>query len=117
MPKRYPAEFRRRALELVRAGRSVKDVARLLEVSDQTIYSWRRQEQIDRGELADVHVGTGDDRLAHARGAVHGHRRVGRGALDRARVGRAPGAHREVAQDRAARNEARTCAEGQASQS
>ena len=52
MPKRYPAEFRRRALELVRAGRSVKDVARLLEVSDQTIYSWRRQDQIDRGEVA-----------------------------------------------------------------
>jgi transposase len=27
-------------------------VARLLEVSDQSIYSWRRQERIDRGELA-----------------------------------------------------------------
>jgi transposase len=26
----------------------------LLEVSDQTIYSWRRQEQIDRGEPAGV---------------------------------------------------------------
>ena len=52
MPKRYPAEFRRRALELVRVGRSVKDVARLLEVSDQTVYTWRRQDQIDRGEVA-----------------------------------------------------------------
>ncbi len=45
----YPAEFRRRALDLVAAGKSVAEVA--LEVSDQSIYSWRRQEQIDRGEL------------------------------------------------------------------
>ena len=47
----YPAEFRRRALDLVAAGKTVAEVARLLEVSDQSIYSWRRQEQIDRGEL------------------------------------------------------------------
>ena len=49
--KGYPAEFRRRALDLVAAGKTVAEVARLLEVSDQSIYSWRRQEQIDRGEL------------------------------------------------------------------
>ena len=47
----YPAEFRRRALDLVAAGRSVAEVARLLEVSDQSIDSRRRQEQIDKGEL------------------------------------------------------------------
>jgi Transposase len=29
----------------------VREVARLLEVSDQSIYTWRRQELIDRGEL------------------------------------------------------------------
>jgi transposase-like protein len=29
----------------------VREVARLLEVSDQSIYTWRRQEQIDSGEL------------------------------------------------------------------
>jgi transposase-like protein len=49
--KGYPAEFRRRALDLVAAGRPVREVARLLEVSDQSIYSWRRQGQIDRGDL------------------------------------------------------------------
>src|SRR2546429_1064487 len=49
--KGYPAEFRRRALDLVAAGKTVAEVARLLEVSDQSIYSWRRQELIDRGEL------------------------------------------------------------------
>jgi len=47
----YPAEFRRRALDLVAAGKTVAEVARMLEVSDPSIYSWRRQEQIDRGEL------------------------------------------------------------------
>jgi transposase-like protein len=36
---------------LVAAGKTVAEVARLLEVSDQSIYAWRRQEQIDRGEL------------------------------------------------------------------
>ena len=49
--KGYPAEFRRRALDLVAAGKTVAEVARLLEVSDQSVYSWRRQEQIDQGEL------------------------------------------------------------------
>ena len=47
--KGYPAEFRRRALDLVAAGKTVAEVARLLEVSDQSIYTWRRQEQIDKG--------------------------------------------------------------------
>jgi transposase-like protein len=45
----YPAEFRRRVVDLVEAGRKVGDVARDLGVSNQTIYTWRRQEQIDRG--------------------------------------------------------------------
>ena len=37
--KGYPAEFRRRALDLVAAGKPVAEVARLLEVSDQSIYT------------------------------------------------------------------------------
>lgn len=45
----YPPEFRRRVLELLAAGRRVSDLARDLRVSDQTIYTWRRQERIDRG--------------------------------------------------------------------
>jgi transposase-like protein len=45
----YPAEFRRRVLDLVDAGRKISDVARDLGVSDQTIYNWRRQDRIDRG--------------------------------------------------------------------
>ena len=52
MPKRYPSEFRRRVLDLVAAGRSVASVAEDLGVSAQTIYNWRRQDAIDRGEAA-----------------------------------------------------------------
>jgi transposase-like protein len=47
--KGYPAEFRRRALDLVAAGKPVAEVARLLEVSDQSIYSWRRSRRRPAG--------------------------------------------------------------------
>ena len=52
MPKRYPSEFRRRVLELLASGRTVAEVACDLEIPNQTIYLWRRQEQIDTGLLA-----------------------------------------------------------------
>src|SRR5436305_592086 len=45
----YPPEFRRRVLDLVDAGRKVADVARDLGISEQTVYSWRRQDRVDRG--------------------------------------------------------------------
>src|SRR5215208_1973440 len=43
----YPAEFRRRVVDLLATGRKVADVARDLGVSEQAIYGWRRQERID----------------------------------------------------------------------
>ena len=49
MPYRYPPEFRRKVLDLVAAGRSVVSIAADLGVSDQTIYTWRKQELIDTG--------------------------------------------------------------------
>ena len=45
----YPSELRRRVVDLLATGRKVADVARDLGVSEQAIYGWRRQEQIDRG--------------------------------------------------------------------
>jgi hypothetical protein len=45
----YPTEFRQRVLDLVAAGRKVVDLARELGVSDQTIYTRRRRDHIDRG--------------------------------------------------------------------
>lgn len=38
-----PAEFRRKVLDLLAERRSVASVAHDLDVSDQTIYKWRRQ--------------------------------------------------------------------------
>ena len=49
--KGYPAEFRRRALDLVAAGKKAGEVARPLEMSEQSIYTWQRQEEIDMGVL------------------------------------------------------------------
>ncbi len=48
----YPPEFRRKVLDLVAAGRSIADVAHDLEISEQTIHTRRRQDRIDRGEIA-----------------------------------------------------------------
>ncbi|WP_185990376.1 transposase [Janibacter cremeus] len=45
----YSAEFRGKVLDLRAEGRSVASVAHDLDLSDQTIYNWRRQDQIDRG--------------------------------------------------------------------
>ena len=45
----YPPEFRRRVLDLIEAGRQVAEGAADLGISDQTIYTWRRQDRIDRG--------------------------------------------------------------------
>jgi len=49
MPRSYPPEFRCEVLDLLKAGRTVQQVAADLQISDQTIYNWRRQERIDAG--------------------------------------------------------------------
>jgi transposase len=47
----YPEEFRREALELLKlTGKPVSQVAKDLGVSDQTLFNWRRQAQIDEGK-------------------------------------------------------------------
>jgi transposase len=44
----YPPEFRREAIELLRAGRSPRELSESLGVSEQRLRNWRRQDQIDR---------------------------------------------------------------------
>jgi transposase-like protein len=46
----YLEQLRREALELVRQGRSIPDVAASLGVSPQTLRNWRRQGERDRRE-------------------------------------------------------------------
>jgi transposase len=58
MAKRaYPVEFRCRVLDLIASGRKIADVATDLGISEQTIYSWRRQDRIDRGLEAGLTTG------------------------------------------------------------
>jgi transposase len=54
MPRGYPAEFRQRAVSLVRAGQSVTKTAADLGITDTCLYNWVRQDRIDRGEIPGV---------------------------------------------------------------
>ena len=49
----YPPEFRREAVQMVRSGRSVRDVSESLGVNQQSIRNWVKQDQLDRHERDD----------------------------------------------------------------
>jgi len=49
----YPAEFRQRILELVRAGRKPAELAKKFELSAQTIGNWVKQAALDSGHRSD----------------------------------------------------------------
>ena len=51
--KTYPAEFKRRMVELVRAGRSPEELAKESEPSPDTIRNWATQADVDEGLRAD----------------------------------------------------------------
>ena len=51
MPRRYPSETRLQVIELARSGTRVAQLASTFGMSEATIYSWLKQEQIDRGEV------------------------------------------------------------------
>jgi transposase len=56
MPKTrppYPPEFRRQMVELVRAGRSIEELAREFEPSTQAIRNWVAQADRDDGRRSD----------------------------------------------------------------
>ena len=49
----YPPEFKRRMVELVRAGRSAEELAREFEPSAQSIRNWAAQADRDEGRRLD----------------------------------------------------------------
>jgi len=49
----YPEQFRREAIELLRQGRTPRELSESLGVSQQTLRNWRRQDEIDRHERDD----------------------------------------------------------------
>lgn len=53
-PAKYPPEFRREAVELVRSSdRSVVEVARSLGVTDSTLHNWLKADREARARAAD----------------------------------------------------------------
>jgi hypothetical protein len=73
---------RRKVLDLVAAGRPVAQVAHDLDISAQVIYTWRRQQLIDSGQIPGM---TSADRgLSPGRGQPLGQRDR---CILRARVG------------------------------
>jgi transposase len=52
-PPPYSPEFRRRMIELVRAGRSPASLAKDFEPSAQTIANWVKQADLDEGKRSD----------------------------------------------------------------
>lgn len=66
MPKSkppYPPEFRRRMVELVRAGREPEELAEKFEPSAQSIRNWVVQADRDEGRRADGLTSTERDEL------------------------------------------------------
>jgi len=51
--RRYAPEYRRRLIELVRAGRTPESLARQYEVSGQSIRNWVAQADRDEGRRSD----------------------------------------------------------------
>jgi transposase len=49
----YPEELRREAVQMLRAGRTPRELAEALGVSEQTLRNWRGQDERDRGERDD----------------------------------------------------------------
>ncbi len=48
----YPPEFEEEAIRLMRSsGKPLAQISRELDVSEQTLRNWRKQLQIDEGEL------------------------------------------------------------------
>src|SRR5258707_2378784 len=49
-PSKYSSEFREQAVELVRAtGKSIAEVARDLQINDQTLGNWVKADKAERG--------------------------------------------------------------------
>ncbi len=51
MPRKYPAEFRQRAISLVRSGQSVPKTASDFDITNACLYNWLKLDRIDRGEI------------------------------------------------------------------
>jgi transposase len=70
MPKSrppYPAEYRRKIVALVRAGRNANELAKEFECTAQTIRNWVAQAEADGGKRDDVLSSAERDELRRLR--------------------------------------------------
>jgi transposase len=67
MRRPYPREFREQIVELVRAGRSPRELAREFEPCEQTIRNWVEQADFDEGRLSDGSTSDERDELKRLR--------------------------------------------------
>ncbi len=70
MPKSrppYPAEYRRRIVELARAGRSIAELAREFEPTENCIREWVKRADLDDGKRSDGLTTDERDELAQLR--------------------------------------------------
>ena len=51
--KRYTEEFKSEAIKLVQSGQSVPDVAKQLNMSKNTLYTWMANENQEQTEMSD----------------------------------------------------------------
>ena len=67
-PAKYPEEFRRDAVELVRtSGRSIIDVATSLGITDSTLHNWLKADREARERANDPEALTESERAELAR--------------------------------------------------
>jgi len=67
-PAKYPEEFRRDAVELVRtSGRSIIDVATSLGITDSTLHNWLKSDREARERANDPDALTESERAELAR--------------------------------------------------
>jgi transposase-like protein len=73
MPSRYPVEVRRQVVELARSGTRVAQLAETFGMTQASIYSWLKQDRIDRGEAPGLSTeGQMELAAAHVRSPNYG---------------------------------------------
>jgi transposase-like protein len=71
MPMRYPKDFRRAVCARLVAGERVSSLSKEVEVSEGTLYRWKRQALIDAGRSVGVKSFEADE-LAQAHKTIAG---------------------------------------------
>ena len=71
LPNRYPPEFRRQMVDLVRSGRAPEELAREFEPTAQSISTWVKQAERDAGKRLDGPTSAEREELGRLRRENH----------------------------------------------